>query len=147
MSDVLEVPVRRFQTADLSTHAKWVLPRLLQAFPHLSEQQAAGWLRGVCDSNEHLFLRLPRAVGLAQVLGDHTLAPRQRVVERFVWCENPADKEQVAAAALLYDEFARWGKKLGCEVLIVEEMTDVPHDAIKAQLGRVYTRQEQFARL
>jgi len=149
MNDVLEAPVqpRRFQTADLNTHAKWMLPRLLQAFPHLTERAAAAWLTGICDNNDFLFLRLPHAVGLAQVSGVHTLAPRPLVRERFVWCEDVTDKDQLAAAASLYGEFAQWGKKMGCDVLLVEEMTDVPHDLIKAQLGRVFSRQEQFARL
>jgi hypothetical protein len=32
-------------------------------------------------------------------------------------------------------------------VLIVEENTDIPHDMIKEKLGRIFSRQQQFARV
>lgn len=144
---VAPAQIRRFGTADLASHAKWLIPRLLQAYPHLSEHMVGGWLQTICDSNGYMFLHLPRAVGLAQVSAAHTLAPRPLVREMLVWVEDPADAALVEEAAAFYDEFARWGKAMGCDVLVVEEMTDVPHDLIKARLGRIFARQEQFARL
>lgn len=146
MSDIAPL-VRRFEIPDLDRHGKWILPRLLAAFPHLNERSAAGFLTSLVYSNEHLFLYLPHAVGLAQVVSSHTLSPKPVVWERFVWVENPEDKEQLASAAALYERFMTWGKQMGVETMIVEEMTDVPHEQIKAVVGRVFNRQQQFVRL
>lgn len=139
--------LRRFQIPDLDRHGKWILPRLLAAYPHLTERTAAGFLAGIVYQNDSLFLYQSHSVALAQMVGSHTLAPKPIVWERFVWVEDPNDKQQVEDAAVFYDEFARWAKAQGCETIVVEEMTDVPHEIIKQKLGRVFNRQQQFARL
>jgi hypothetical protein len=139
--------VRRFEIPDLDRHAKWVAPRLAQAFPHLADRAILGFLSSIIYNNEYLFLYQPHSVALAQVLSSNTLNPKPIVWEQFVWVEDANDKEQVAQAAAFYDHFAKWGKGMGAEVMIVEEMTDVPHDLIKAQIGRIFNRQQQYARL
>lgn len=139
--------VRRFEMPDLDRHAKWLLPRLGKAFPKLDERRAAGFLSSMVYNNEHMFLYQPHAVGLAQLVADTTLASGPMIYERFVWAEDPQNKDQIAAAANFYSHFARWGKHMSVEVMIVEELTDVPHEMVREKLGRVFNRQQQFVRL
>lgn len=148
LSDVNAGPqVRKFDTADLSTHGPWLLPRIVQAYPHLTERAAASALQNILYNNEFLFLCQDGAVALAQVTAAHTFVAKPIVWERFVWCRDPDNKESVKHAALFYGHFQRWAKTQGIDVMMVEEMSDVPHDVIKEQLGRIYTRQQQFARV
>lgn len=151
MVEVLEkvaIPeVRRFEIPDLDTHAAWLLPRLQQAFPHLNDRALVGFLRGIVYNNEYLFLYQTDAVALAQVMSEHTLQPKKAVWERFVWIRDAQDKAQQAAGAFMYDRFRDWAKGLGAETIVVEEMSDVPHEMVRQHLGRVFNRQQQFARV
>ncbi len=143
----IELPaIRRFSLADLSSHGPWLVPRLVTAL-ELPEQRIAGWLRGMLDSNEFLFLYQPHSVALAEMQRANGLADKPIVRERFVLAENPDDITHVREAAGFYDEFKRWAKNLGAEIVIVEEFSNVPHDAIKEKLGRIFTRTQQFARV
>lgn len=141
------VAIRRFDTADLSKHGAWILPRMMKTYSHLGERAVAGFLQTINYSSEYCLLYADHGVALAQVMSAHSLDATPVVYERFVWVENPEDKDQVKAAAEFYVEFARWAKSLGASVIIVEENTDVPHDMIKEKLGRIFTRQQQFARI
>ena len=145
---VVPAPViRRFDTADLSQHGAWILPRLMQTYKHLNERAAATFLQTIIYNNEYLLLFSDSGVALAQIMAAHSLDAKPIVYERFVWVENREDKEQVKQAAEFYTHFYRWAKSLGSEVIIVEENTDVPHDMVKEKLGRIFTRQQQFARV
>lgn len=142
--------IRRFDTADLSQHGKWILPRFIASYPHMNEWMAATFLRNLCSwgfRNEWLFLYSQTGVALAQVMSAHSLDPQPVVYERFVWVENKEDKEQLKQAAEFYTEILRWAKSQSAEAIIVEENTDVPHDLIKEKLGRIFMSQQQFARL
>lgn len=139
--------IRRFDTADLTTHAAWIIPRMVKAFPHLGERGVAGFLQQINYNNEYRLMYADHGVALAQVMSAHSLDASPIVYERFVWVENPEDKDQLKTAAEFYVEFARWAKHLGAVVMIVEENTDVPHDMIKEKLGRIFARQQQFARI
>lgn len=141
------VPVRRFETPDLSRHGGWLLARLLLAFPHHNERSMANFLNSIMYNNEYLFLCQEQGVALAQIMTAHTLSGKPVIHERFVWVKDKDDKEQQKKAALFYDEFHRWAKGNGADVIIVEEMSDVPHDMIKERLGRIFTRQQVFARV
>jgi hypothetical protein len=139
--------IRRFDTADLSKHGAWIVPRMIQVFPHMNERAVATFLQSIVWNNEYLLLYSDNGVALAQVMSAHSLDAKPIVYERFVWVENKEDKEQIKQAAEFYTEFYRWAKSQAVEVIIVEENTDVPHDMIKEKLGRVFTRQQQFARV
>jgi len=65
------------------------------------------------------------------------------VIERFVF----AMEGHVGEAAKFYLEAAKWAKSQSIEQMIVEEMTDIPHDLIKDKLGRLSTKQQLIARL
>jgi len=143
----IELPaIRRFDLADLSTYGPWLLPRLVAAL-ELPEQRVGGWLRSMIDSQEFLFLCQPHSVALAELQRANGLADKPIVRERFVMAENPDDLTHVKEAAGFYDEFRRWAKNVGAEILIVEEFSNVPHDLIKEKLGRIFTREQQFARV
>ena len=139
--------IRKFDTADLSQHGKWIMPRMLKAYPHLNERGVATLLQNVIYNNEFLFLFQDDSVALAQVISAHALAGNPVIYERFVWCEKPDDKAQQVRAAEFYEHIRRWAKTQNVEVLIVEENTDVPHDMVKEKLGRIFQRQQQFARI
>ena len=148
LSVVKEAPViRKFDTADLSTHAQWVLPRMLQVFTHMDERMVATFLQNIVYSNEYLFLCNEEAVALCQLLSGNPLDPKVVVLERFVWVKDPTDVAMQKRAAEFYSCICRWAKGLSAQAIIVEENTDVPHDAIKEKLGRIFTRQQQFARV
>lgn len=144
---LLNTTSRRFDVPDLDRHGLWLLPRLKQAYPHLNDRGVLSWIRNIVFVNDYLFICQENAVALAQVVSAHTLSPKPIVEERFVWVKDKENKEQVAAAACFYEDFARWAKHNGAETLVVEEMSDVPHEMVKEKLGRVFTRQVQFARV
>ena len=139
--------IRRFDTADLSQHGAWIVPRMMQAYPHMNERAVATFLQNIVYNNEWLILYQPSGVALAQVMSAHTLDAKPVVHERFVWVQDREDKQQIAHAAEFYVEFRKWAKSLGADVIIVEENTDVSHDMIKEKLGRIFSRQQQFAKL
>lgn len=139
--------VRRFSTADLSQHGGWILRRLQLQFPDVAERFIAGWLSGLIDNNENLFLYQPHAVGLAQIVSMPGLRPGKMVQERFVWVEDKANKDQVELAADFYDSFLQWGKSQAAERMIVCENTDVPKTMIEARLGRLFNTTIVHARL
>ena len=122
------------------------MPRLTAAL-ELPEQRVGAWLRSMIDSNEHLFQWQPHSVALAEVQRVNGLADKPIVRERFVFAENPDDLTHVKEAAGFYDEFRRWAKSLGAEIILVEELSNIPHDLIKEKLGRIFTREQKFARV
>lgn len=150
LAEVLPEPpaIRRFERPDLSRHGAWMLPRLLATYPHLDERSVASWLQNVINNNECLFLFQKNAVALAQAVASNSLAPEPVIWERFVWVEDPKDKDQIAAATGFYDYIRIWAKHQGAKVLVVEELSDVPHEMIKDVLDkRLFSRQQWFARI
>jgi len=139
----IETRFWRFSLADFSRHGGWMIPRLTTALD-MHELHVAGWLRSLLESKEYLFLCQDHGVALAELTYSGGIANKAAVRERFVLAES--EKYQREASGF-YDEFARWAKTLGADMLIVEEQTDVPHDLIKERLGRLFTRQQVFARL
>ena len=139
--------VRRFERPDVDRHAAWFVPRLLLSYPHLTERSVMTWLLNIMNSNEFMFLYQDHAIALAQVVS-HTIRPEAIVEEVFVWCEDPADKDQQADAAYFYDHFVEWAKRKGIPTVTVEELSDVPHEIIKDKLGkRLFERKTIYARV
>jgi hypothetical protein len=135
--------IRRFTLADLSQHGAWIAQRLMKLRPELTDRQLRTWLTNLIESNAHLFLYQPHAVALAEVVREESLAGKPVVRERFVFMQEGHDAE----AAEFYVEFMRWAGSLGAEQVIVEEMTDVPHELVRAKVGRVFERKQFFARV
>ena len=135
--------LRRFALPDLDTHGLWLLPRLEQSYPHLNQRYLLGWIRTLLYDNANLFLYQDHSVALFQLTNVYSLAPKPEIIERFVFCQEGFQKE----ASEFYAEVARWAKPQGIEKIWVEELSDVPHDLIKEKIGRVFSRQQQFARV
>ena len=139
--------LRRFQVPDLDRHRGWMIARLKTAYPHLNDANLVGWIRNVIYNAEYLFLYQDNSAALFQVKSSHTLRPEPLVQESFVFCEDKDNPEHVEQASNFYAEVAKWSKHQGAKTIIVEELSDVPHEMIKERLGRVFTRQQQFARV
>ena len=101
------------------------------------------WLKSLIYSNEYLFLYQEHGCACAQTVKEETLDGKPIVRERFVF----AEEGHTAEAASFYSEFLQWAKNQGVTTILVEEMTDVPHDMIKERLGRLFERKQIFARL
>ena len=140
--DAHTVPIRRFQPADIRQH-DWIVERLIAAFPHQTRFSLPGWLQNIVFANEFLFLFQEHAVALAEITSEFSLSGDKVVIERFVF----AEKGHEAEAAQFYTEFHRWAASHGVKTIVVQEMSDVPHEMIKERLGRIFTRQQQFARV
>lgn len=136
--------LRRFEVPDLDRHRGWMIARLKATYPHLNDANLVGWIRNVIYSAEYLFLYQDNSVALFQVMSSHTLQPDPLVQERFVFCEDKENPAHVAQAAEFYVETAKWAKHQRASTVIVEEMSDVPHDMIKERIGRLLTRQQVF---
>jgi hypothetical protein len=134
---------RRFDIADLNKHGGWILKRIQQARPTLSDPQIMQWLKSIIYSNEFLFLYQEHGCALAQTVREETLAGTPVVKERFVF----AEEGHTEGAAEFYTHILWWAKNQGVATIVVEEMTDVPHDAIKEKLGRLFERKQVFARV
>jgi hypothetical protein len=140
-------PVRRFQLADLSQHGKWLIPRLLEAYPHLDQRNLAGWLNGALYSSEYLFTYAPHTAGMAQLIRAHTLEPKPVIWERFVFAEDRKDPDHLTECADFYDEMARWAKHHGAETIVVLQRSDASPEAIKDRVGRILTTQQSFVKV
>ena len=135
--------LRRFALPDIDTHGAFLLTRLKTAYPHLNDRFILGWIRTLLYDNANLFLYQDHSVALFQLTNIYSLAPKPEIIERFVFCQEGFQKEGGA----FYAEVARWAKPQGVEKIWVEELSDVPHDTIKENIGRVFSRQQQFARV
>jgi hypothetical protein len=138
--------IRRFEIPDIDRHGMWLLQRIQRAYPHLDQRSVIGWLRGLIYNRENMFLFQEHSVGLAVLDRGETLNPKPLVRERFVFAQSD---EHIDEAALFYPEFARWGRNMGCERMIINEKTDVPLEKIKKILpeARTFAQQITFATL
>ena len=146
----VELPaVRRFELADIAQHSRWLLVRLVRAYPHLSDRTALGFLNNILYNSDYFFCYQPHAVGLMQVERAHMLTPEPIVREKFAWVEDPKNDAHVDEAVGFYSEFARWGERFGAKIMIVGENSDVPIEKLRAvfQGQRIFTREQKFVRL
>ena len=146
----VELPaVRRFELADIAQHARWLLPRIVRAYPHLNERTALGFLNNILYNSDYFICYQPHAVGLMQVERSHMLTPDAIVREKFVWVEDPKNEAHVDEAVAFYGEFARWGERFGAKIMIVCENSDVPVEKLRAVFPgtRLFTREQKFLRI
>ena len=139
--------VRRMEVGDLTKHGPWLMERLTALAPHLTAQNAAGWIRGFIYSNEHLFLYQDHAVALVQAVPGYGLTSMLVVQERFVWVEDKEDKAQLKAAADFYLHIYDWAKLKGAEQMICMESSDVPQQMIEERVGRLFKFETRYARI
>jgi hypothetical protein len=134
--------VRRFDIADLSKHGGWILSKMSKRYPHLQDTTIAGFLRGIINSPEYLFLYGEDAVALAQSVHE-LLVDRVVVREHFVFAKPGHEKEAVT----MYEEMARWARSQGIREIYLQSQGDVPHEVIKERLGRIYHVAQPFVRV
>lgn len=138
--------LRRFELPDLARHGGWLMDRLLKAYPHLTQRELQGWLRGLIYNNEFLFLYQDHSVACAQVVRP-TLSPKPVIQERFVFVETRGSAPHIDEASYFYEHMLRWAKAQGADTITVGELTDVPVEKIRDRIGRVYERKQLFARV
>ena len=151
-SEPASARVMRFGLGDFQELGEWLLWRLKDRYPQVNASTLSGWLRGEMVNNEVMFIRLGNAVGMASIGHKSLLDPRPVIEEIFVLVKGRdadavIEKAHLAEGARLYEEFKRWGETLGASELLVERMSDVPRDMIKAALGRVFAREVVFTKL
>ena len=136
-------PARRFEIPDIDRHGGWLLERLQKAYKGRTQLQIVQLLRGAIYSNDFLFLSKEHGAALAAVWRPHPLEHDPVIQEVFVLAEPGYEAE----AADFYDHFAEWARRKSIDTILVEELSDVPHEAIKEKLGRVFTKTINFAKL
>lgn len=140
--------LRRFEIPDLYKHQGWMIPRLKAAYPHLNDQNLIGWLKGAIYSAEYFFRFQNNSVALFQAVSVNTLASAPAVQELFVFCEDAKSVEHQRQAAQFYVDAMTWAQHHGASAMIIEEMSDVPHEMIGEVLaGRLLTRQQVFCKV
>lgn len=138
---------RRFQLPDLNEHATWVIDRLAKIYPATHRQVLWTRLHSILYSTEFMFLYQKDAVSVAQLVTGNTISPKPTVQEWFTFVRDPADKDQVAAAATFYADYLRWAKAMDAEAIMLSEYTDVLPEQAKPHLGgRLFERIITFAR-
>lgn len=149
LSPVIDIStLRRFEIPDLDRHRGWMIGRLKTAYPHLNDANLIGWLRGIIYSAEYFFRFNTNSVALFQAVSVNTLAASPVIQELFVFCEDAKNAEHQRQAAQFYVDAQTWAQHHGASAMIVEEMTDVPHEMIAEVLpGRLLTRQQVFCKV
>lgn len=148
---------RRFQLPDLDSQGGWLIERMTRALfkssgedlprDPITTKNIAAFLKGCIYGNEFLFLYQDDAVGLFQMDPSGALGAKTMIRERFVFVRDHENKEHVAQGLDMYDRALKWAKHMGASAIIVEEMSDVPHDMIRERIGRLFTKQMVFARV
>jgi|SRR6185437_4959663 len=106
-----EGEVSRFTPADVQKYGPWIIPKLTKRWPQISAMTFSGWVMGWTNGNTFLFVKLPNAVGLAEVFKE-TPDLRLKCREVFVFCESVEHEDQ---CVLIYKEFKRWARSLGVD--------------------------------
>jgi hypothetical protein len=140
---LVQPEVRRFVLPDLDTHGHWLIPRLMAAYPQQSQRYFIGWIRNLLYDNSFLFLFQDHGVALFQMTPVYSLTPPGVVMERFVFMKDGHQDE----GAEFYVEAMRWAKSLSAKEVLVEELSDVPHELIREKVGRILNREQHFVRV
>lgn len=127
--------VRRFELADFNRHM-WLRDRVHKICPHMQPHVVESFLRSQLYSPEFLFMFMPHAVGLAQVIRTTVFEPTPIIMERFVFAENPANEEHVLEAVDFYAEMTRWAHNQGATKMIVLQHSDVPMEMADKIFGK-----------
>lgn len=124
-------PSRRVGDPDLLNIGSWLLDELRQGrWPDLTDRTIVGWLRGLMNNPEFLFICNDKAVLLAQQIREH-MEPRPVVIEIFCCSQDGGMRD----GAGLYADMKRWAESLGASKLIIEQFTKVPRPMMTEALG------------
>ena len=137
---------RRFILPDWTDTQNWLLPRLKVKLPHLQDIQIHGWIRSITDAQEFMFIRTENAVACAQMVKD-VMSSAPEVIERFVLAKDRTEPRQVEECQHLYADLFRWAQNVGARDMTIEQFTDVKHEDLATQFGRVFERETKFVRV
>ena len=137
---------RRFILPDWTDTQNWLLPRLKVKLPHLQDIQIHGWIRSITDAQEFMFIRTENAVACAQMVKD-VMSSAPEVIERFVLAKDRTQPGQVEECQHLYADLFRWAQNVGARDMTIEQFTDVKHEDLATQFGRVFERETKFVRV
>src|SRR5215472_4240717 len=99
-SEPVTARIMRFAPADFQQLGEWMVWRLKDRFPQVHDGMIAGWLKSQMDSNEAMFLRFNRAIGLAAIGHKNVLDPKPIIEEVFVLIHGRETDGKLEDAAL-----------------------------------------------
>ena len=138
--------VRRVSLADIDDLQSWLIPRLMRVYANRDFRTLKSFLTQLLTSNEALFVRNDRAIGLAMTQS-RALRPT-RVSEMFCFAlghpgrdavpDEEADSNAEAArfAATLYPAMIAWARGQGLTEVVVLECSDATVRTVEAAIGR-----------
>lgn len=129
------VIVSRFLLADVPARAEWLLGRLVEKWPHISEATFAGRLRAWIGSNSHYLVKTPHAIGLTRIARTE-LDPLPIGEEVFLFTADPKDRQYDREGIAIYRDTCRWVKSHGASKYIIKRQSDVDFDVgLRRELG------------
>jgi hypothetical protein len=118
--------IRRFSLADISDWGPWLLERLREKWPTISDTTFVNKIRGYMGSNEFLFIRNDLAVGLAVVMRDNMDAsPYVRAI--FTFARDGAAQSSKGEKAInrLYREMEQWATSMRAKRIYFSGRSDI----------------------
>ena len=114
----------------------WLLSRLQEHWPHISEFHYKGILANLTNQNGNIFIRSKRAVLLA-THSRETLEARPVVKVIFCFKFHPDDEDQNKDVRLLFRRVDEWAKSMGARYVRVETpaAVDLTPTRLKEILG------------
>lgn len=137
-TSAISVPVSRFSLADFPECEEYLRDRLISAIPQISLMNYRSWMTSWINSNEHLFLKAPNAIGLAGIAYD-PMEPRPVIQMIFLFCEG---NEHLSQVIKIVREWERWGKTLGARELNLTGISEVAQGKLKSLITGTEQRTE-----
>lgn len=109
--EAVRAKVWRVREPELEALCAWLVPRLQEDWPRLSETGLVYWMKAAMTDRHTLFCRTPGVAGLFFAHTD-ALDPDAVVTERFVRQREPLNEE----AKLLYRYARDWARSIGAGV-------------------------------
>lgn len=122
--------VTRFAEADVPKWGTWLLGRLRQRWPTLSDRTLTGQLREFSARNEYLFIKTGNAVALFMQVRD-VMNPQPKVLGVFGFYTHRDHQEQLVR---LIRHAASWGKRANCRRVTFSEDWDMTPGVIKDRI-------------
>jgi hypothetical protein len=105
--------IRSFSLADVPGWGQWLLGRLHEKWPSISDTTFVGKIRGYMSSNEFLFIRNDLAVGLAIAMHDNMDGrPYVRAIFAFARDGGAQSSPGEKAIIALYRRMRDWAKSM-----------------------------------
>lgn len=130
-----EVETHRFFLPDFSELGVWLIGRLKQKHPTMTDAGLMSWLRSLIQSQDYLFIRRGSAVLLAQQIREGVDAGII-VKVLFSFCQSGNEQD----GAYLFDDLHRWATGLGAREVMIGDNNDISQTLIEEVLGKIQKR-------